>query len=390
MRKDPYKAFMPYPENPPPHQEGPLSGLTFAVKDLFDVAGYPTGCGQPHVLAHSGLCETSAAQVESLLDEGARFVGKTHLVEMAYSLTGRNVHFGTPINPKAPDRLPGGSSSGSAVAVAARMADIGLASDTLGSIRVPASYCGLYGLRPSHARLSTQGMSPLAPSLDTPGWLTRDADTLIRLAFTLLKDQVAIPKPQRFIIPKAFLEGASPEVLTAFETFLKRMEEHFGTVETLDLDPDMMDRWSETVRTIQGYEAWEAHGPMIMELMPSLGPGIRERFEWARSVTQEDYERATAHRHADQGAVYDLLEDACWVFPSAPAPAPLRTCPESGLEDHRRMLLRQTAFASLFRLPELSAPFLSAEGLPVGVSLVGARGLDLALCILAGEIALHH
>jgi amidase len=389
MKKDPYKAFMPYPEDPPDHQDGPLSGLTFAVKDLFDVKGYPTGCGQPHVLARSGIRSENADQVEALLDAGAAFVGKTHLVELAFSLTGRNVHFGTPINPRVPERLPGGSSSGSAAAVAGHLADIGLSTDTLGSIRVPASYCGLYGLRPTHGRLSPQGLTPLAPSLDTGGWLTRNADTMIRLAFTLLREEEVIPSPQRFKVPTTFLSGLETPVLRAFEAFLEKIDGDLGTVEEIHPDPELQAVWVRTVRIIQGYEAWAAHGAMIKSLQPSLGPGIRDRFEWAATVTRADYEKALIERQTFKESVEEMVGHAVLLFPTAPGPAPLRTAPDRELEEHRNLLVRQMALASLFGLPELSAPFLDTEKLPVGLSLVGSKGSDLALCHLAGELALR-
>ena len=117
MKSDPARAFMPYPESPVPNAStGPLSGLTFAVKDLFDVAGYPTSGGQPFVLAMSGIKTASAATVQTLLNAGARFAGKTVTDELAFSLNGQNAHFGSPINGAAPDRITGGSSSGSAAA----------------------------------------------------------------------------------------------------------------------------------------------------------------------------------------------------------------------------------------------------------------------------------
>src|SRR5581483_2886752 len=159
----PVNAFVDYPDVPVANApSGPLAGLTFGVKDIFDVAGYPTGAGNPLKRAESGVKVKNAALVQAALDAGARFVGKTHTAELAFSIDGRNVHYGTPVNPADPRRVPGGSSSGSAAAVAAGLVDFALGSDTGGSIRGPASFCGIVGLRPTHGRLSLDGCLPLA------------------------------------------------------------------------------------------------------------------------------------------------------------------------------------------------------------------------------------
>lgn len=382
--RDPFRAFLPYPETHVPQGHGPLSGKTFAVKDLFDVEGYPTSFGQPHVLARSGLKLKTAPMVQDLLNQGARFVGKTHLVEMAFALTGRNAHFGTPINPRAPDRLPGGSSSGSAAAVAGGLADIGLATDTLGSIRVPASYCGLFGLRPSHGRLSLEGAFPLAPSLDTGGWLTRDAKTLVQVAEVFLPGE---PLGKfRLCVPRTLIAHLEPGVAEAFEAFLDQVRVAFGDVRDIPLDPEVIGLWVQTVRIIQGYEAWRAHGDMIERDQPELGPGIRERFSYASSISAEAYEAAVSQKASLKAALIEEIGEAFLILPSAPGPAPLRESSDESLEVHRSALLRQLALSSLFSRPEVSFPALEVDGLPVGLSLMGPEGQDLALCHLAESL----
>lgn len=383
LEDDPFHAFLPYPSAPFRERQGIFSGKTFAVKDLFDVEGYPTSFGQPHVLAESGIKPQSAVMVQALLDQGAHFVGKTHLVEMAFALTGRNIHFGTPINPSAPDRLPGGSSSGSAAAVAGGLADIGLATDTLGSIRVPASYCGLFGLRPSHDRLSLAGARPLAPSLDTGGWLTRDASTLILLAETFLSSPPL--KISRLLVPRALMQSLEPGVAGAFDAFLEKAAAKFGEVGDLSLDAQTINHWVETIRTLQGFEAWRAHGAMIERVRPALGPGIAERFEYAASISAEAYQAACIERESLKKEFEALSSDALLMLPSAPGPAPLRSSSDEDLEVHRAALVRQLSLASLFSRPEVSFPALQLNGLPVGVSLIGPSGSDLTLCQLAGK-----
>lgn len=388
MISDAFGAFFPYPAASLSGKEGPLSGKTFAVKDLFDVEGYPTSFGQPHVLAASGIKQQSASMVLDLLNHGASFIGKTHLVEMAFALTGRNVHFGTPLNPSAPDRLPGGSSSGSAAAVAGGLADIGLATDTLGSIRVPASYCGVYGLRPSHGRLSLDGARPLSPSLDTGGWLTRDPATLVQLAESFLQSPPL--RRIRILIPRGLMRSLEPGVAEAFEAFRKQVERSYGPIDDLPIDQGTIDRWVGATRIIQGYEAWKAHATLLEMMRPALGPGIRERFEYAASISNGVYQRARLDQVSLREAFDRASGDGILMLPSAPGPSPLRTASDEDLEVHRTALLRQLALASLFSRPELSMPALKIDGLPVGVSLIGPSGSDLVLCRLAQTLSASH
>ena len=174
-------------------RSGPLAGLTLGVKDIFDVAGYVTGCGNPDKAENDPPAAKTAPAVQKLLDAGARFLGKTQTEELAFSLTGQNVHFPHPVNPGAPDRVTGGSSSGSAAAVAGGLADIATGSDTGGSIRAPASFCGLVGLRTTHGAISLDGTMPLAPSFDTFGWFARDIETYVKVGEVLLGATPAAP-----------------------------------------------------------------------------------------------------------------------------------------------------------------------------------------------------
>ena len=167
--------------------DGPLSGLTFVAKDLFDIAGRPTGAGN-HDWAHThAVPDKHAWVVQTLLDHGATLIGKTITDEISLGILGENMFDGTPTNPAAPDRVPGGSSSGSVSAVAQGFCDFALGTDTGGSVRVPASFCGVYGIRPTHGRLPVDGMLPQAPTSDTTGWFARDADTFARVASGVIR-----------------------------------------------------------------------------------------------------------------------------------------------------------------------------------------------------------
>src|ERR1700729_2903467 len=179
---------------------GPLRGFTFAAKDLFDVAGYPTGGGN-HDWARTHPVPTRHAwAVQTLLDAGATLIGKTITDEVSLGILGENAFDGTPLNTRAPDRVPGGSSSGSAAAVAAGLCDTALGTDTGGSVRVPASFCGLYGIRPTHGRLDVTGMMRQAPTSDTTGWFARDAETFARVSAVILGEAIPSELPRRLIV----------------------------------------------------------------------------------------------------------------------------------------------------------------------------------------------
>src|SRR3954451_20108750 len=174
-------------------KDGPLRRLTFAVKDLIDVAGYRTGCGNPTWLATHPPASVSAVCVEQLLAAGAQCEGKTITDEFAFSLLGENFHYGTPLNPAAPERVPGGSSSGSASAVACGCVDFAIGTDTGGAVGVPASNCGIWGWRPSHGLISVAGVMPFAPTLDTVGVFTRSGTLLEQVAGVLLATELGAP-----------------------------------------------------------------------------------------------------------------------------------------------------------------------------------------------------
>src|SRR6478735_5872506 len=190
---------------------GPLAGLTFAAKDLFDVAGVPTGGGNHDWPKGRPVPTRHAWAVQTLLDAGAALVGKTITDEVSLGILGENAFDGTPVNVQAPDRVPGGSSSGSAAAVAAGLCDTALGTDTGGSVRVPASFCGLYGIRPTHGRLNLDGMLPQAPSSDTTGWFARDAGTFARVSSVLLGEAIPTVLPRRLIVAVDAFAFADPE-----------------------------------------------------------------------------------------------------------------------------------------------------------------------------------
>src|SRR5213083_1121681 len=209
---------------------GPLAGLMFAAKDLFDVAGHPTGGGNPDWARQHPAPTRHAWAVQRLLDAGATLIGKTVTDEVSRGILGENPFDGTPLNPKAPDRVPGGSSSGSASAVAQGLCDVALGTDTGGSVRVPASFCGLYGIRPTHGRLSLDGMLPQAPSSDTTGWFARDAETFARVSRVMLGEAISAARPQRLIVAVDAFGFADREVTAALRPMVERLGKLAGEV----------------------------------------------------------------------------------------------------------------------------------------------------------------
>ena len=382
---DPFRCFVPYPDAPVKHSPtGPLAGLTLAVKDLFDVKGYPTGAGSPIVLAQSGIKTKTAPIVKDLLEAGARFVGKTHTDELAFSLNGKNAHFGSPINPAAPDRITGGSSCGSMAAVAGRLADIAIGSDTGGSVRAPASYGGLFGIRPTHGRLSLKRTWPLAESLDTPGWFARDGDVFARVGAVLLgKDRATLPEAPRLLLADDMFGQAVPESETILRNVVQRAMPSVGQPENVKVVRDI-DALYWAFRWIQGREAWASDGAMIERFAPPLGPGVKERFAFSKAVTDGEYAKGEATRKTFRTRLARLLgQDGVLILPTVPDIAPLVSADESELEDFRNRALRLLCLSGLSGFPQVTIPVAQREGAPLGLSLIGPKGSDKSLIAFA-------
>ncbi|MGW1885065.1 amidase [Streptomyces sp. NPDC001970] len=373
---------------------GPLHGLRLAVKDVHAVAGHRLGAGNPAWLAEAEPQQAHSWAVGALLDAGADVTGIAQTDEFAYSLNGTNAHYGTPPNPAAPERAPGGSSSGPAAAVALGEADAGLGSDTAGSIRVPSSYCGLYGLRPTHGAVPTTGMLPLAPSFDTVAWLARDARTLARLGDVLLprlpeagavRAPEAGPPFRTALIAADLVALADPAVRDAFPQAAAECAASIGlrteNMPSAGFDPAGL---ATAFATAQGAEAWECDGAWVSAHPGALGPGIGARFAHASEVTAERREAAerTVHR-AGRALRAALPEDAVMLLPATGGPAPLIDETPERKAALRDATFRLTCPVSAAGLPCLVLPRISVAGLPVGLAVVAGRGTDRRLLELA-------
>jgi Asp-tRNA(Asn)/Glu-tRNA(Gln) amidotransferase A subunit family amidase len=372
-----------------PTATGLLDGLTVAVKDLFAVAGQAVGAGNPTWLAGQDRQPRHAAAVRALLGSGASVAGISRTDEFAYSLAGQNAHYGTPPNAAAAGTLCGGSSSGSAVAVALGQADVGLGTDTAGSIRVPGSYQGLVGLRPTQGAVSTEGLCPLAPSFDTVGWLTRDPGTALRVADVLLGHLPDRSLPGRTIVLPAVEPAVSPDVADAASRVRRRLVTHgvLAEAEAVDLDPALFDGSATAFRTVQAHEAWREHGAWVAAHPGALGPAIDRRFATARAVTDDDARAAREVISTAGERLRGLLAEAVLVLPTTAGGAPFLDAGGDAVGNELQATLRLTHLASAAGAPAVTAPLLNTtDGRPAGLCFVGAVGTDRALLRLA-EIA---
>ena len=375
---------------------GSLAGLRLGVKDLFHIAGLPTAAGNPDWLASHAIPEHTSPVVTQLLDAGAELIGKTQTDELAYSLNGLNIHYGAPINPRSPERLPGGSSSGSAVAVAAGDIDIGLGTDTGGSIRVPASYNGLFGIRTSHGLISSEQMVPLAPLFDTVGWLTRDANTLAQVGEVLLPDNLSRNFERSSLRIALLLPLQNGALWTpAHKAWLNEQPMLHGFkpqgFKSVMLNSDWLTRASQCFRTLQGRSIWQTHGEWISQNQPTFAPDIHARFQWCATLTDADQTAAEIERASLQVDIDSWFADVDLILlPTTPGAAPLLGADFNWMDSYRSQLMGLTAPAGLAGLPQVHLPVLNDQGAPCGVSLLGKRGSDKALLQLAIDLCGTH
>jgi amidase len=365
-----------------------LEGLRFAVKDIFAVAGRTTGFGNPDWL-RTHLPEDNHAEVISqLLQAKARLVAITCSDEMAFSLDGINIHYGTPINSQLPDRIPGGSSSGSASAVAAGLVDFALGTDTAGSIRVPASYCGIWGLRPTYGAISSQGVLPLGPSFDTVAVLARSRDVLERVTSQLLEQSNKVEQPlkpvRKLLIVDDFFALLEPSLAPHLVAATERARAHFDSVEHIKLS-DSLDcsRLVEIFNAIRAFEAWQCHGRWLESNQPNLAPAIKERFFNCKDATEDEAIKGQQERAKLRQKLAALVNaDTALCFPTTTALPPLKLASTELLQQNRMANMALCTLASLSGFPQISIPISVSDRKPIvktGLSLLANSGMDLAI-----------
>ena len=367
---------------------GPLAGLTFAAKDVFDVAGSRTGFGSPTWLNTHPAAQVTAPAVQALLEAGADMLGKAVSDELTYSLSGQNAHYGTPVNSAARGRIPGGSSSGSASAVVGGLVDFALGTDCGGSVRLPASYCGILGIRPSHGRVSLEGVAPFTWSFDVAGWFAKDSDVFVAVGDVLLGEDGQASPPRRLLFPEDAFGMVDQEVSNALKPVVDMAAGVLGDRVDITVSPEGLFSWFETFRTIQAWEIWSNHREWIGQAKPQFGPGIRERVEWASRVTAQQVEAARTRQAEIVERIHSMFgEGDVLCLPTSPRVAPLIDTPQNELEDRvRSQAMCLLCIAGLAGLPQVSLPLAGLDGLPLGFSLVGPKGYDRQLLVLARQV----
>ena len=381
---DDFGAFVPGPRaRLAPLGSGPLDGLTFVAKDLIDIAGHVTGGGNPDWAARQTPASKSAPAVDRLLRCGATLVGKTVTDELAFSLEGENEHHGTPINPRAPDRLPGGSSSGSAAAVAAGLADLGLGTDTGGSVRVPASFCGLFGYRPSHGRLSLDGVVRFAPSYDTVGLMARDADRLQLAAQCLLETPPSSATRSRLLFAVDAFALAAPQAASVLGDAARAL----GAVDDVEVFAGQPGDFLEAYVTLQGLDIAREHGDFL-DSDPIFGPTIKPRFDSVRALDPAAGTRWNEWRADTTVRLQQLLPPGTFLLlPTTPSIAPLRFLRDEAAGRFYEAALTLASVAGHAGLPAVNLPIATLKGCPLGLSIVAGPQEDEALLAAAVKIA---
>ena len=366
---------------------GPLAGLGFAVKDLIDVAGVATGGGTPDWPLTHPVPARHAGVVQALLDAGASVVGKTVTDEISLGILGENAHDGTPLNPAAPGHVPGGSSSGSASAVAAGACDFALGTDSGGSVRVPASFCGLYGIRPTHGRVDFSGITVQSPSADTCGWFARDAGVFARVGEVLLGGRLPDALPTRLLVATDAFGFAEDEVRAALMPGVDRLAALIGHRADVTMAPQGLSVWSRAQRVLQSSESWATFAPWLDDANPRLAWTVARGLVFGSTLTDADRAQAALMRIEARARMAMLLPPGTILcMPTTPFPAPRVGLPGRVLGPLRERISCLTSHGGLTGVPQVSLPGAVVDGLPVGLSIVGGRGADLDLLAVAARL----
>lgn len=363
---------------------GPLSDLSFAAKDLFDVAGHPTGGGNHDWAKQYRVPMAHAWAVQALLDAGATLIGKTITDEISLGIFGESAYDGTPLNSAAPDRVPGGSSSGSAAAVAAGLCDTALGTDTGGSVRVPSSFCGLHGIRPTHGRVSVEGLMPQAPSSDTAGWFARDAATFARVSAVMLQEAIPKALPTKLLIATDAFGFADQAVAAALRPMVEKLGSLLGASEEVLMAPPGLSVWGRAQRVLQPYEAWQTFRPWLESANPRMAFTVARGLIAGSQVTQEERNWASLMRQEARGRLRHLLPAGTILcLPTTPFPAPLRGRSVPDQQTDRDRILCLCAHGGLAGMPQVNLPGSLVDGLPIGLSILGGPGTDATLIAVA-------
>ena len=368
-----------------PKCKGPLSGLTFAVKETIDIEGLPSSNGVPLWQKTHPKAKVHATVVQDFLDRGATCLGRARCAELTFSIDGESPLYGTPINPKVPNRLPGGSSSGSASLVSAGLVDFALGTDNTGSVRVPASYCGIFGMRPTPSLFSKEGLVPFAPSFDTVGVFAASARVLYQSICSFLPTKPTTEKQTLYLIKECFLLS-DPSVQRALRPVLQKISKYFP-IKELSLEEILgpsflpLERWyDEMIRYIQWPEVLQNTWEWKEKHSPLLSPRIEKALLSAKELPPKGPKTDLLTKY--QKRLNQVLSEGdIFVFPTTPTVAPLKNTLQrpSIAKKYYGRTLGMCALASIGEMPEISMPLASFRGAPIALSLLSGKGLDGSL-----------
>ncbi len=366
---------------------GPLKGLAFAIKDVWKVLGSTCGNGHPEWLRTHGPDEFTSSIVTRLLDAGADLVGKTVCDELCFSISGENWNYGSPLNPHDLRRFTGGSSSGSGAATAGGLVDFALGSDCLGSVRVPASYNGVLGMRPTYQRVPGDGEAPYCASMDVVGFMGETPDAFVRAARVMLDEDPQKTRFRKLLIAEDCFKIVHPDVAEALKPAVKHVADTLGASENMTVSPEGLDKWVDIFRHIQGYEVWESYGGWIRKYRPRLSRGPKERLEWASTITLQQYREACALRQNIIKRLDAILPpDAVLCLPTAASVAPLRSTPLEEINATRLQSSSLLCISPLSGTPQTTLPLIKQDGVPLGLTLISRSHTDLALAELSAQL----
>ena len=368
---------------------GKLERRTFAAKDLFDVENYVTGAGNPDWFSTHQEAKKNAYAVQCLLDAGADLRAKACTDELAFSLDGINAHYGIPLNPQDERRIPGGSSSGSAAMVGAKLVDFALGTDTGGSVRIPAAYCGIFGIRTTHGAIDRDGVIPLAPSEDTVGWFAGDPETLRLVGEVLLSGAPQTSaKLKKVIFATDTFQMVAPDFGKQAWSAAQKLKKHFSKFEEKEIAFTNFQDQLDCHRVTQGLEAWQCHGEWIEQAKPKFDEDIQKRFNYASTVTEDEYTKANEYRQRLIAHYEMLLKEGTVICqPTSYDLPPLIEGPAAVLANIRVQNLKLASTASLIGLCQVSIPMEGMTGLQIGISLIARKESDLSLLRLVESIA---
>lgn len=367
--------------------QGMLAGLTFAAKDVFKILGSTYSNGHPEWLRTHGPDDFTSSTIVKLLDEGADLVGKTVCDELCFSISGENWNYGSPLNAHDIRRLAGGSSSGSGVATAAGYVDFALGSDCLGSVRVPASYNGVFGARPSYKRVPSDGEAPYCASMDVLGYMANSPDVFRKVSKVLLGEDSTKVEFKKLLIAKDCFDVVNPNVYKDLKPAIDHIGKHLAAVEEVVVSPEGLDKWIKVFQLVQGYEVWESYGGWISKYRPRLSRGPKERLEWVSTITRKQYKEAFARKEEISQQIRELVStDGILCLPTAASIAPLRSSPLEEINATRLLSTYLLCISPLSGIPQFTLPMILSEGVPLGLSLFGAFGSDLALAEFSATV----